>query len=52
MATGDGVPAGLWPIAVLILGLWVLPFAMLGGTLGGSIRRPSGPSQTSPEPEL
>lgn len=48
-ATGDGVPEGLWPIALAIMAFWVLPAAALGGALGGSFRRPSG---ASPEPEL
>lgn len=48
-ATGDTVPAGLWPIAFMILGSWVLPSAVVSGALGGSFRRPAG---ASPEPEL
>lgn len=47
--TGDGVPEGLWPIAIAIMAFWVLPAVTLGGTLGGSFRRPAG---ASPEPEL
>jgi hypothetical protein len=38
MATGDGVPEGLWPIALAIMAFWVLPAV----ALGGSFRRPSG----------
>ncbi len=48
-ATGDGVPEGLWPIALAMMAFWVLPAVALGGALGGSFRRPSG---ASPEPEL
>lgn len=48
-ATGDGVPEGLWPIAIALMAFWVLPAVALGGALGGSFRRPAG---TSPEPEL
>jgi membrane associated rhomboid family serine protease len=51
-ATGDGVPEGLWPIAIMILGFFVLPAAVLAGALGGGLRTPSGPSQTSPGSEL
>lgn len=51
-ATGDGVPEGLWPIAIAIMAFWVLPAVALGGALGGSFRRPSGPSGASPEPDL
>lgn len=47
-ATGDGVPEGLWPIALAIMAFWVLPAVALGGALGGSFRRPAG---ASPEPE-
>lgn len=47
-ATGDGVPEGLWPIAIMILGVWVLPAAVLAGALGGSVR----PAGGSPELEL
>ena len=43
-ATGDGVPEGLWPIAILILGFFVLPASVLAGALGRSFRRPSGAS--------
>ena len=49
MATGDGVPEGLWPLAIALMALWVLPAVALGGALGGSLRRPAG---ASPEPEL
>lgn len=49
MATGDGFPEGLWPIAIAITAFWVLPAVALGGALGGSFRRPAG---ASPEPEL
>ncbi|MEN6341518.1 MAG: hypothetical protein ABFC89_03055 [Methanospirillum sp.] len=48
-ATGDGVPEGLWPIALAIMAFWILPAVALGGALGGSFRRPSG---TSSEAEL
>lgn len=48
-ATGDGVPEGLWPIALAIMAFWVLPAVALGSALGGSFRRPAG---ASPEPEL
>jgi hypothetical protein len=41
-ATGDGVPEGLWPIALAMMAFWVLPAVALGGALGGSFRRPSG----------
>lgn len=51
-AAGDGVPEGLWPIAIMILGFWVLPSAVLGGALGGSLRRPSGPPRASADAEL
>jgi len=44
-ATGDGVPEGLWPIALAIMAFWVLPAV----ALGGRFRKPAGPS---PEPEL
>jgi len=47
-----GFAAGLWPIAVMILSFWVLPFAVMGGALGGSFGKSSGPSQASPEREL
>ncbi len=47
-STGDGVPEGLWPIAVALTALWVLPAVALGGALGGSLR----PAGASPEPEL
>ncbi len=49
MATGDGVPEGLWPIAVGLVALWVLPAVVIAGALGGSFRRPAG---ALPEPEL
>ena len=48
-ATGDGVPEGLWPIAIMILGVWVLPAAVVAGALGGSFSRSERPL---PEPEL
>lgn len=48
-ATGDGVPEGLWPIAIMILGVRVLPAAVLAGALGGSFRKSERPP---PEPEL
>jgi len=51
VTTGDGVPTGLWPIAIMILGMWVLPSAVLGGALAGSLRRPFGPPEVSLEPE-
>ncbi len=51
-ATGDGVPEGLWPIALAIMAFWVLPAVALGGALGGSFGKSSGPSQASPEREL
>lgn len=50
--TGDGVPEGLWPIALAIMAFWVLPAVAAGGALGGSFRKPAGAAQASPEPEL
>ena len=50
-STGDGVPEGLWPIAVLILGFFVLPAAVLAGALGGSFRKPAGEPDASLDEE-
>ncbi len=41
-ATGDGVPEGLWPIAIAIMAFWVLPAVMISGALGGTIARGRG----------
>ena len=38
---GSRFAAGLWPIAIAIMAFWVLPAVALGGTLGGSYRKPS-----------
>lgn len=40
LATG-GFAAGLWPIAIALMGLMGLPAAALGGAIGGSFRNPS-----------
>lgn len=43
MATGHGLSEGLWQIAIVLMAFWVLPAAALGGALGGSFRKSSGP---------